>query len=108
MLLDGEMSKKQIDNPLVIPFAENLADVYPAYHVGNLALLSADQRAAIAEDNRRWRLAGEIFEKRRIDVGLIAVATADKAIRDGIALMQPDAYREDMRRRLNTIMRNSK
>lgn len=101
------MSKKPVDNPVVIPFAENLLDVLPKNYVGNLGDLPKEQQEAISEDNRRWYLATVMFEPRKNAKGLDR-ERAHKRIRDGLAVMQPDAYREDMRRRLNTIMRNSK
>lgn len=100
------MVRKLAANPIapkVIPFAENLPEVLPKGQIFNLGLLPKEQRDAVAEDLRRWREATIIFEKRKVAVGISAINAANAKIKEGIALFHPEAYREDMRRRLNIL-----
>lgn len=96
------MSKKSIE-PLIIRFADNLAQVLPKDYTHNLALLPLEQRQAINEDLRRWHLAETMFEKRRIASGVFAITDANKLIIQGISILEPETYRNDMRRRLNIL-----
>jgi hypothetical protein len=96
------MAIKQAD-PKVIPFANNLLESLPKSYLGNLALLPLEQRAAIDEDARRWRVANTMFEKRIAAAGLAQITKANRDIVDGLSTMEPSGYREDMRRRLNIL-----
>ena len=96
------MANKFTD-PKVIPFADNLAQMLPDPMHRNYGTLPDEQRAALAEDNRRWHMAEVMFEKRRHAIGVDAQKRANRDIVDGLKTMKPDAYREDMRRRLNIL-----
>lgn len=87
----------------MIPFAENLADSLPTNYAVNLATLPVEQRNAIAEDFRRWRLAQEWFARRKSAKTTQEKQSADGALRAFIATVEPQAYRDDMRRRLNIL-----
>lgn len=52
------------------------------------------QRAAICEDMRRWRLAGEIFWGNGGNL---------LKVREWISRQQEGEFKEDMRRRLNVL-----
>jgi hypothetical protein len=91
------------EEPKIIPFADNLLESLPKSYLGNLALLPLEQRAAIDEDARRWRLANTMFEKRMVATGLAQITKANRDIVDGLNTMEPAGYREDMRRRLNIL-----
>lgn len=95
----------QNNNPALkeIPFADCLFQTLPTDYTHNLAALPKEQRDAIAEDFRRWRLAKEWFEPRRVALTLPAKQKADGALRSYIATLEPQAYRDDMRRRLNIL-----
>jgi len=102
------MPKKPVASPTVIPFADGLEAFLPVNYLGNHALLPQIQRDAMAEDNRRWFLAHTMFEPRRSAVGLLALERVDQKIREGLALMHPMAYRDDMRRRLKILRGDTK
>lgn len=86
-----------------IKFAENLHEALPTNHIGNLALLSKDQRDAIAEDFRRWRVCKEVFAPRFGCETQLQIEKADHDIRQFISTLEPEAYKNDMRRRLNSM-----
>lgn len=90
-------------NSQEIKFAENLHEVLPTDYTKNLALIPKENRDAIAEDFRRWRVVREVFAKRFGLVSEFAVKRADKEIRDWVMALEPEQYRDDMRRRLNEL-----
>jgi hypothetical protein len=61
----------------------------------NLASLSAEERAAIELDKQRWKEAHYMLSTKR-----------PEEIRAFLAREMDEEYREDLRRRLNTIRRN--
>ncbi len=61
----------------------------------NLASLPAEERAAIEMDKQRWKDAHHMLKTKRPD-----------EIRLFLSREMDAEYREDMRRRLNTIRRN--
>lgn len=86
-----------------IRFAEDLADHLPETYLGNHALLPLDQRQAMAEDLRRWKLAYEWFSRRKSAKTQQERISADNQLRLFIPTIEPAAYRDDMRRRLNIL-----
>lgn len=86
-----------------VKFPENLQDVLPTNYAVNLAELELEQRQAIAEDFRRWRECKAVFSKRFGLTTAEQVTRADNEIRDWVLSLEPTAYREDMRRRLNQM-----
>ena len=89
--------------PKPIPFAENLAEVLPPQPVYNVASFPLEQRQAIAEDLRRWRVAHEWFARRKAAKTQQERISADSQLRLFIPTIEPAAYRDDMRRRLNIL-----
>lgn len=87
----------------MIAFAENLHEVLPKSYLGNLALLSDEQRSAIAEDLRRWKLAHEMFSPQREASSESTKKAAIAKIKNSIEALTPEGYREDMRKRLNIL-----
>jgi outer membrane lipopolysaccharide assembly protein LptE/RlpB len=61
----------------------------------NLAAMSAEERAAIELDKQRWKEAHYMLSAKR-----------PEEIRAFLAREMDEEYREDLRRRLNTIRRN--
>jgi outer membrane lipopolysaccharide assembly protein LptE/RlpB len=61
----------------------------------NLAAMSAEERAAIELDKQRWKEAHYMLSTKR-----------PEEIRAFLAREMDEEYREDLRRRLNTIRRN--
>lgn len=86
-----------------IKFPENLQDVLPTNYAVNLAELELEQRQAIAEDFRRWRECKAVFSKRFGLTTAAQVTRADNEIRDWVMALEPEQYRDDMRRRLNYL-----
>ena len=97
------MAKQPIYDHSKVMFGENLFDVLPKNYQGNHAALPKEQRDAIAEDFRRWRLAEEMFKQRRQASSEDQAKKANKRIVEGLAILEPAQYREDMRRRLNIL-----
>jgi hypothetical protein len=90
-------------NSQEVKFAENLHEVLPTDYSKNLGLLPKENRDAIAEDFRRWRECRNIFEQRYGCETKFQVDKANRNISAWIEALQPAAYREDMRRRLNYL-----
>jgi hypothetical protein len=75
----------------------------PKDYTHNHALLPLEQRQAMAEDLRRWKLAIEMFAPRKAANGLAAINAANTKIKLGLEAIPAGGYREDMRRRLNIL-----
>lgn len=86
-----------------IPFAENLAQHLPGSYNKNLATLNELQVQAMQEDNRRWRLAEQRYKARQDADDEVKLTKANNMIRTWLDSLQPRAYQDDMRRRVNKL-----
>lgn len=103
-----------------IPFAENLADCLTKSYGKNLAEMNEIQLMAMQEDNRRWRECEERFKPYasslqvyRSTVSPYPVSkkeTLREAAKIAVWLdsLQPEIYRDDMRRRMNHLREKNK
>lgn len=86
-----------------IPFAENLADCLPKYYGKNLAEMNEIQLMAMQEDNRRWHECEERYKAVKFESDYVKKRKASEDVAKWLGQLNPFAYREDMRRRMNHL-----
>lgn len=103
-----------------IPFAKNLQECLPKEYGQNLAEMTEKHLMAMYEDNRRWRECEERFKPYASALqaynSTISQKPASKkdVLRESskisawIDYLRPEIYRNDMRRRINSLRENYK
>ena len=91
-----------------IPFAENLQECLPREYGQNLALMDEKQLLAMYEDNRRWRECEErikplLAKQRQEEPKQHEIRAETAKIKAWLDSLQPEIYRDDMRRRMNHL-----